>query len=550
MKFYIFNFLILCSFAGFSQTPTVGLLQHDAGTLDDGYILFSPIANTTTYLIDKCGREIHSWQSAYKPGQSLYLDTSGQLIRTINLNNGFFNAGGQGGGIEKYDWNNNLLWHYTVSDSMQCQHHDIKPMKNGHILVIAWERKSVTEAIQAGRNPNLLGTSLWSEKVIELKPLGSDSAEIVWEWHVWDHLVQRYDSTKQNYGLIAQHPELINLNFNGSTNEDWLHFNAIDYNESLDQILLSNHNFSEIMVIDHSTTTAQAASHNGGNSGKGGDILWRWGNPMAYNQGTIANKQLFSQHSPHWIPNELPHSGDIMIFNNGNSRPSGDYSTIDIIHPPVDVNGNYASTLPYLPNTYLWRYQDSIPTDFYSKNISGAQQLSNGNVLICNGFYGEFFEIDSTMHQVWHYRNPVASTIYTQGSSTIVQNNVFRSTFYPADYAGFIGLTLQAGNPIELNPYPVNCMLTSLPTTQDGANLLVIYPNPCTDNLMIEVPNHLQQNKLTLFLHDLSGRCIKKYPVQGNKIHVEVSDINQGIYLLTLEENGVMFGRAKVQKIE
>ena len=548
MKFYFLYIVMLFSFTGFSQTPTVGLLQHDAGTLDEGYVLFSPIANTSTYLIDKCGRELHSWQSSYKPGQSVYLDSLGHLIRSANVSNPFFIAGGQGGRIEKYDWNNNLLWHYAVSDSMQCQHHDIKPMKNGHILVILWERKSVSEAIQAGRNPNLLGPSLWSEKVMELKPLGNDSAEIVWEWHVWDHLVQRFDSTKQNYGLIAQHPELINLNFNGSNNEDWLHFNAIDYHETLDQILLSNHNFSEIMIIDHSTTTAEAASHTGGNSGKGGDILWRWGNPMAYNQGTLANKQLFSQHSPHWIPSELPHGGDIMIFNNGNSRPSGDYSTIDIIHPPVDVNGNYSTSLPYLPATYFWRYQDSIPTDFYSKNISGAQQLANGNVLICNGFYGEFFEIDSTMHQVWHYRNPVASTIYTQGSSTIVQNNVFRSTFYPSDYAGFAGQTLQAGNPIELNPYPVNCMLTGLNENVNSEYPILLYPNPTMTSITVSLPSGLLGDDLSLQLVDVLGRVIDEQSIAGQQTLIDLTNFQTGLYFITIIKNDIMVGREKINK--
>ncbi|MFT5802699.1 MAG: hypothetical protein ACI956_002520 [Nonlabens sp.] len=36
----------------------------------------------------------------------------------------------------------------------------------------------------------------------------------------------------------------------------------------MDQIALSVRKMSEVIIIDHSTTTAEAASHNGGNSGK------------------------------------------------------------------------------------------------------------------------------------------------------------------------------------------------------------------------------------------------------------------------------------------
>src|SRR5690606_15913622 len=100
-------------------------------------------------------------------------------------------------------------------------------------------------------------------------------------------------------------------------------FNAIDYNPQLDQIMISTREFSELWIIDHSTTTAEAAGHTGGRSGKGGDILYRYGNPAAYNRGTRADQKFFYQHDAQWIEPGLPGAGNILVFNNGWNRVDG-----------------------------------------------------------------------------------------------------------------------------------------------------------------------------------------------------------------------------------
>ena len=76
----IILFVLLWIPKGNSQT--VGLIEHDAGSLDDGYVLFAPVNRTTTYLIDKCGRLVKTWSSSYKAGMSAYLLPDGTLFRT------------------------------------------------------------------------------------------------------------------------------------------------------------------------------------------------------------------------------------------------------------------------------------------------------------------------------------------------------------------------------------------------------------------------------------------------------------------------------------
>lgn len=513
-----------------SNPQTVGLIQHDAGSLDSGYVLFAPIGSNTTYLIDKCGRQVKTWTSAYKPGQSVYILPDGNILRPGNVNNTTFNAGGEGGIIEKIDWDGNIIWSYTVSDATECQHHDIKALPNGNVLVIAWEKKTAAEAIAQGRDPGLTATSIWSEQILEIQPVGSNGGNIVWEWHVWDHLIQDFDPGKPNYGVVASSPQLIDINYGGSAQVvDLYHLNSIDYNESLDQILVSSLKYNEIWIIDHSTTTSEAAGHSGGNSGSGGDILFRWGNPEAYDNGTNADQKFFGQHNANWIESELPYAGQIMVFNNGNGRPGGNYSTVEIINPPV--NGyNYIPTLPYLPLTASWIYNEGNPYSFYAQKISGAQQLLNGNVIMCKGPNGIFSEVDSTGTTVWKYINPVSITgIIDQGTPPL-QNTVFRCGFYPYDYSGFLGHILTTGSIIEnLNLISDTCILSADILENASKKTLEVYPNPVSDDVLISFPENYSQVKIEIY--NILGEKIKEIKDNNiSEVEINISTLANGVY--------------------
>ncbi len=65
------------------------------------------------------------------------------------------------------------------------------------------------------------------------------SGRVVWEWHVWDHLIQDFDSSMDNYAVVAEHPELVDINHTRGSTSDWLHGNAIDYNPGLDHFMVS-----------------------------------------------------------------------------------------------------------------------------------------------------------------------------------------------------------------------------------------------------------------------------------------------------------------------
>ena len=524
-----------------AQTQTVGLFINDSSSFN-GYTFFPPSAYTNTYLINNEGLLVNSWESTHPPALSAYLLKNGNMLRTGIIPNSFFGGGGSGGLIQEFDWDGNLIWEFEYSTDQVYQHHDVEKLPNGNVLVIAWEYKDGEEVETAGRDPNLLSQFyLWPDHIVEVQPVGLTGGNIVWEWHVWDHLIQDFDPLQFNYGIVSEHPELIDINYIGTgpygTQADWNHINAVDYNEELDQIILSVHNFHEIWVIDHSTTTEEAAGHTGGNSGMGGDLIYRWGNPKAYKRGTATDQKLYSQHDAHWIENGLPGEGNILIFNNGRFRPGGNFSSIDEIVPPLDINGNYIPNpdSTFGPDTLIWTYTAPNPLSFFAANVSGSQRQPNGNTLICDGPAGEFFEITDEGEIVWLYINPViASGPMRQGDPIPVgQNRVFRTYRYGPDYPGFIGKDLTPGDPIELDP--ISNVLNEQDLAPTEFKLFQNFPNPFNPS-----------TKIAFQIADFGFVSLHIYDVLGNKVATLVNEEKQpGNYEILFNAsqftNGVYF---------
>ncbi len=465
----------------------LGVVLHKPDAFD-GYTLYSPLDGAGSYLIDNEGRVVHFWDTDFRSNVGYLLD-NGNLLRTTtfgNGGNGHLFGGGAGHGIQELSWDGELLWEYVYSSEDYLMHHDIEPMPNGHVLVIAWERKSVEDTVAAGRDPELIDErGLWTLHILEVKPERPSGGTVVWEWHIWDHLIQDFDETKANYGDVAAHPERVEINPPGlwmdripddereqlealgylggepadekeadkkrerARSADWLHTNAIAYHAELDQIAVSTLGNNEIWIIDHSTTTDEARGHSGGRYGKGGDLLYRWGNPFAYRAGVEGDQTLFAQHNVHWIADGLPGAGHLLIFNNGRGRPEGNYSSIVELATPFDAKSGYALQPgePFGPASPVWEYTAPEPKEFYSSFISGAQRLPNGNTLVCFGAKGIFFEVTADGEEVWRFVNPVIGPEGSShsGKTKKPSNIVFRAHRYAPDHPAFKRKTLTPG---------------------------------------------------------------------------------------------------------
>ncbi|MBI4721702.1 MAG: aryl-sulfate sulfotransferase [Candidatus Stahlbacteria bacterium] len=468
----------------------------------EGWTLFNRGGSTRPKLIDINGSTVNTWQCAEPTVTPVYLLPDSTLLRPSEVAGTPMNGAAEFGRIQRITWGGTVLWDYEYYGQNYQPHHDICPMPNGNVLVICWERKTQAEAQAMGRQS--ISGEMWPEKIVEVEPVGATEGNIVWEWHSWDHLIQDVDPLKPNYGVVAEHPELLDINYGTLPpgNGDWIHANFVDYNEALDQIVFSSHTISELYIIDHSTTTSEAASHTGGNSGMGGDFLYRWGNPRVYNRGDSSDQHFYVIHGVNWIDPGLPGEGNILAFNNGDrTGTSNDYSIVEEIVPPLNGYNYYiAPDSAFGPAEPVWIYSD--PGTFYSQHLAGAQRLPNGNTLIVEATdNGKLWEVTSSGAIDWSY---------SIGGQT---TNAFR---YGWDY-----FSVEEGEKLKVKSVK-----------------LEVYPNPFTQRTTInyQLPS---ETTVSLKIYDITGRIVKTL-VNGEKkagsysVNFDANYLTTGIYFVKL----------------
>lgn len=533
----------------------------------NGYTLYSTQNSTSATLMDTNQAVYHTWSLTGGTGYSTHMVPGGAIYRAVAKGGNSFTGGPICGRVQKVDYNGNLLWQYDYSTTDYCSHHDICPMPNGNVLLIAYERRTAAEASAMGANNSI---EMWPDKIVEIEPTGATTGNVVWEWKSWDHVMQNVDPNKPNYvSTLADHPERLNINYKQA--KDWLHMNGVDYNPILDQIAFSSHNLNEWYIIDHSTTTAEAAGSTGGNAGKGGDILYRWGNPVAY--GAAGTAILNVTHDAHWIPEGVPHAGRLAGFNN--KGVSNNQSAADEIDVPL--NGYTYTITPgqaYGPSTYTKRHA----VNGYSSNMGSTQQLPNGNQLICVATSGKIYEIDSNGTQLWTktimgsiaqsraydlcYISNAAPAIPVISEAGGVLSSTAATTYqWYKNGVAIPGATAQTYTPATDGIYVVRitdangCVYqyakgykfvkpNAIRETGESGNVQV-FPNPSTGQLQIMkdgLPFRAKEVRIT----DISGRIIARF---SDCTQLHLGHLPGGLYLIQMiSEQGSFTQRIELQR--
>lgn len=352
--------------------------------IDDGYSLIAPIDATQVYLVDMDGNKVFGFDTGSKISLDAQILDDGSILGSFDNENDNWTDKGSAGIIKLFNSDGKLNWTYNYSSDSYCSHHDVLMMENGDVAFIACNKISNAEASENGVDPAVLNSDgIWPDSIVEVDP---HTNEIVWTWNSWDHIVQDINPDAKNYGDVSQNPNLIDINYSGKS-EDVMHCNGIEYDADRDIFYLSSITYGEIWVIDHSTTTEEATSHEGGNYGVGGDLVYRYGNSRAYDndQGSVVST---GQHAP-----SLTDEGTLLVFVNRmkDKRNQSEVLEFDLTQPfSLIANSDNEPTV-------IWKFTNK---NLYSQNTSSATRLKNGNTLICEGDYG-LWEVNADGKIVW-----------------------------------------------------------------------------------------------------------------------------------------------------
>jgi hypothetical protein len=387
-----------------SVYPT-GTTIYDPARAWNGYTIFRIPNSEGDVLIDMNGRELRRWP-----------DTSGYPARILPGGHLIASTGDRAPHQElmalvQWDWDGNEIWRFDRTEQVKTedgatvwtarQHHDWQREGNpvgyyvpgaeplvdrGRTLILA--HKNVTV-------PAITDKRLEDDYILEV----SWDGEVLWEWLASDHL------DEYGFSEVARNAIHRAVEYNEETQSfDWLHINSASYvgpNRWYDEgdrrfhpdnVIISAREANFIAIIE-----------------RAGKIVWKMGPDFRTSELHRKLGQVIGQHHPHIIPKGLPGAGNLMVFDNGGSAGYGAPNPV----APEGVNTltRFSSrVIEFNPVTFekVWEY--ALPGraayQFFSRNVSSAQRLPNGNTMITEGADGRLFEVTAENEIVWEYVMP------------------------------------------------------------------------------------------------------------------------------------------------
>jgi len=246
-------------------------------------------------------------------------------------------------------------------------HHEVYPMKNGHLLTLSVEARPVSNFPINDKNINTPHKTAMvaGDLVIEF----SQNGNIVHEWHMLDIL----DPRRIGYGSLGSY---WNVTLNRNDTRDWSHGNAVIYGADDDSIIYSSRHQDVVAKFSRKT----------------GQLIWLLGPHENWNRKQFGNYLLkpLNDDTPFFFPyhqhaHEITPNGHILLYDNG-SYGASPFNPLPRRNEPFSRAVEYAINEQDMTVKKVWEYGRHAKPVYYSGALGDADyQPKTGNVLLVHG---------------------------------------------------------------------------------------------------------------------------------------------------------------------
>ena len=255
--------------------------------------------------------------------------------------------------------NGQLTWIQNEHPDLTA-HHEAFPMPNGNVLTLVYEFRDVFH--------NSEFQSWRGARIVEFDRA---TGAVIFDWSTHDHFSYLdFDDTTMSTPTL-----------NGGTAYNWIHANAVIYDQATQTIHLSSRMLSRITAITYPSGTVQ---YNMG-----------FGSPSMPSGDASFGDNLFSwQHAQELQPN-----GNLLIYDNGNRRDHMDQTAGTGVSKAVEVA---LTGIPPSAASIVWEHTLPVYTPF----IGDADRQPGGTTLITVGSGGMIIEVDNAGNEIWRLALP------------------------------------------------------------------------------------------------------------------------------------------------
>lgn len=216
---------------------------------------------------------------------------------------------------------------------------------------------------------------------------------------------------------------------NRASTNDWLHCNAVWYDEKTNSLSFSGRNLDAIMNIDYETQK----------------INWILGDPEKWPQEYV-DKYFFTpdpaQETFEWFYAQhacmiLP-DGDVLLFDNGAWRSK--YAEKDIPAEEKFSRGvRYHLDLEKRIVTQVWQFGKEEKSDFFSPHISNIDYYGKSNYMVHSGDIGQINGVPCVKPPLFYLDKPEAKdlvyyarTVELKGNNIVYEMKIPSNAYYRA----------------------------------------------------------------------------------------------------------------------